>query len=218
VNGSRRTAGSQLDWKAIRDRLALATKATERDARPGPAEAKRVLDERARHLARPPAPEQAPGELLVLATFALGSERYGIETGFVREIARFLDFTPVPGAGDFLVGVTNLRGEILAVINLRRFFGVSDQGVTDLSRVVVLGRDRNEFGILADQVHDIAAVRDDEVLEPPASAPGAGRPYVRGVTKDALIVLAGARLLGDQRLYIDQSQDIALAQWPNEEG
>jgi purine-binding chemotaxis protein CheW len=218
VNGSRTANGSPMDWTAIRARLALAMKATERDVRPGPAESKRLLDERARRLARPPPDEPGPGEVLTLATFALAGERYGIEAVFVREIARFLDFTPVPGAADFLVGVANLRGEILAVINLRSFFGVADRQVTELSRVVVLGGDRNEFGILADEVHDIAAVRDDEVLQPPASAPSVGRQYVRGVTKDALIVLAGDRLLSDQRLYIDQTRDIGSADWPNKEG
>jgi purine-binding chemotaxis protein CheW len=218
VSVSRRATRSQTDWTAIRDRLALAMKAAERDMRPSAAQAKLVLDERARRLARPPPEEPGPGEMLELVTFALANERYGIETGFVREIARFLDFTPVPGAGDFLVGVTNLRGEILAVINLRKFFGVSERGLTDLSRLVVLGHNRNEFGILADQVHDIAAVRDDEVLEPLASAPSVGRQYVRGVTKDALIVLAGARLLGDQRLYIDQGQDVGPAERPTMEG
>ncbi|MGH7437452.1 MAG: chemotaxis protein CheW, partial [Polyangiaceae bacterium] len=83
---------------------------------PTPAEAKRILDERAQRLARPPAEEPRPGESLVLATFALASERYAIEARFVRQIVRFVDFTPIPGAGDFLVGVTNLRGEVLAVI------------------------------------------------------------------------------------------------------
>jgi len=156
--------------------------------------------------------------VLVLATFALASERYGIEVRFVREIARLLDYTPVPGVGDFVVGVTNLRGEILAVVNLRRFFGLSERGVTDLSRIVVLGDTRNELGILADQVHDIAALRDDEVLEPLASPSSAGRHHVRGVTKDALIVLDGAELLRDPKLYVDQSQDIGLAEWPKREG
>jgi purine-binding chemotaxis protein CheW len=207
-----------MDWTVIRTRLALAMKATERDVRPGPAESKLLLDERARQLARPPPEEARPGEVLFLATFALAGERYGIETEFVREIARFLDVTPVPGAADFLVGVANLRGEILAVVNLKKFFGVAERGVTDRSRVIVLGHSRNELGILADEVHDLAAVREDEVLEAPASAHGVDRPHVRGVTKDALIVLAGARLLGDQRLYVDHSEDIGLAEWPDKEG
>jgi purine-binding chemotaxis protein CheW len=218
VSASRRANGAPTDWTAIRARLALATKATERDVRPEPAEAKRLLDERARRLARPPPDEPAPGEVLTLAIFALAGERYGIETEFVREIARFLDLTPVPGAADFLVGVANLRGEILAVFNLKKLFGVAERGVTDRSRVIVLGHHRNELGILADEVHDIAAVRDDEVLEPPASVPGVGRPYVRGVTKDALIVLAGARLLGDERLHVDHGEDIGSAESPNKEG
>lgn len=159
-----------------------------------------ILDERARRLARPPPAESRPGEGLTLVTFALANERYGIEARFVHEIARFVDFTPVPGAGDFLVGVTNLRGEVLPVVNLRRFFRLSERGVTDLTRLIVLGENRREFGLLADQVDDVAELRTDGILEPPASAPSSGRPYVLGVTKDALIVLDGARLLRDPRL------------------
>ncbi|MGH7435652.1 MAG: chemotaxis protein CheW [Polyangiaceae bacterium] len=185
---------------------------------PTPAEAKRILDERAQRLARPAAEEPRPGESLVLATFALASERYAIEARFVRQIARFVDFTPIPGAGDFLVGVTNLRGEVLAVFNLRRFFGLSETGVTDLSRLIVVGENRNEFGVLADQVFDICVLREDEVLDPPAVADGIGRTYLRGVTRDALIVLDGERLLGDPRLYVDRSPDGDRAHWVKKEG
>lgn len=164
-----------------------------------------MLDERARLLARRAAEAPAPGEMLTLVSFSVSGERYAIEARFVREIVRLFDLTPVPGAHHFLRGVTNLRGEILAVIDIRRFFGLDADGVTDLSRVVVLGDDRNELGVLADQAHAVAEVRADQVLAPPRSAPGIGRGCVRGVTKDALIVLDGAALLRDSRLTIDDS-------------
>ncbi len=203
----RTSNGFDTRWAEIGERLARVTKAMDEAGRPGSAESRLLLDERARLLARPPLEEPRAGELLVLATFALSGERYGIETRFVREIARFTDFTPVPGAGDFLVGVTNLRGEILAVVDLRKFFGLAGRGVTDLSRMLVLGEHSNEFGILGDQVHEIAALRADEVLEAPAPGFRAGDHHVRGVTKDALIVIDGARLLRDERLFVDQTQD-----------
>ena len=81
------------------------------------------------------------------------------------------------------------------------------RGLTDLARVLVLGADRPEFGVLADAAHEVTTLRVDEVHEPPDSATGVGREYLRGVTKDALIVLDGAALLRDGRLFIDQGEE-----------
>jgi len=55
--------------------------------------------------------------------------------------------------------------------------------VTDLSRVVVLGGERAEFGVLADAAHEVVTLRTEEVLEPPGSVAGIGREYLRGVTR-----------------------------------
>jgi purine-binding chemotaxis protein CheW len=212
VSSPRSSKGSEIRWGEFRERLARVTRAIEEAERPGSAECALVLGERARRLARPPPAEPQAGEQLILAAFALSGERYGIETAFVREISRFTEFTPVPGAGDFLVGVTNLRGAILAVVDLRKFLGLAGGGVTELSRMLVLGDDRSEFGILADEVHGIVTLRPDEVLEAPAPAPEDADHRVRGVTKDALIVLDGARLLRDERLYIDQTRGALQAE------
>jgi chemotaxis signal transduction protein len=72
--------------------------------------------------------------------------------------------------------------------------------------VLVLGTDRAELGLLADAAHEVRRVRADEVLEPPGSVAGPGREYVRGVTSEALVVLDGAVLLQDRRLFIDQDE------------
>ena len=78
---------------------------------------------------------------------------------------------------------------------------------TDPTRVLVLGDDRAEFGVLADAAHDITTLRVDEIHAAPDSATGVGREYLRGVTADALIVLDGAALLQDGRLFIDQGDE-----------
>jgi purine-binding chemotaxis protein CheW len=137
----------------------------------------------------------------------LDQEFYGIETRYFREIVRLTEFTPIPGTPDFLVGVTNLRGEILAIVDLRKFLSVVSKGLTDLSRVVVLGGERCEFGVLADAMRGVIRLPVDSVFEPPGSVSGIGREYMRGVTKDSLVVLDGAVLLNDSRLLIDQSHD-----------
>ena len=211
MKSRRGPSGKKIDWEEVRRRLARAAEATGESLRLSPQRAKAILDERARALARvPPAPPKA-SEVLEIATFALANEHYGVETRFVREVVRLADFTPLPGAPPFLVGVLNLRGEILALIDLRTFFGVPARGLTDLARVLVLGDERPEFGVLADAAHEVTTLRVDEVHEPPDSAAGVGREYLRGVTKDALIVLDGAALLRDGRLFIDQGEEGASA-------
>jgi purine-binding chemotaxis protein CheW len=196
-----------INWDRIRERLARATAATEEALRPSPQRAREVLAERARALARVPAEAPRAAEVLEVVRFELAGEHYALETRHVREVVRLTDLTPVPAAPPILVGVLNLRGEILAVFDLRRFFGLPEGDATEQARVLVLGHERAEFGILADAVQEVQRLRTDEVLEPPATVAGVGREYVRGVTGAALIVLDGAVLFQDRRLFIDQAEE-----------
>jgi purine-binding chemotaxis protein CheW len=196
-----------IDWGTVRERLGKATAATESALRISPERAREILDARARALARVQQPELDAGEVLEVATFALAAERYAVETRFVREVTRLVDCTRVPGTPTFLLGVTNLRGEILSVIDLRRFFDLPVVELSDQARVVVLGGERPEFGVLAESAHEVLSLRRDDLLEPPASVTGLGRESLRGVTRDALIVLDGAALLQDARLFIDEGND-----------
>jgi purine-binding chemotaxis protein CheW len=206
MNPTPQSATAALDWQQAHARLARAARALREALDPTPERQRALLQERARALARPAAEKPAASDLLHLVTFALGAERYALEACHVREVVRFTEYTPVPGTPPFLVGVCNLRGEILAVIDLRHFFGIAVRGVTDLSRILVLGGDRAEFGVLADAAHEVVAVRTADVLEPPATVAGIGREYLRGVTGDALIVLDGGVLLQDRRLFNDQAE------------
>ncbi len=202
---TRRRHGEAVDWTAVRERLARAQAATASALELSPERARAVMDERARLLARAQAVGPAPTEVLETLTFALGHERYAVESKHVREVVRLVDFTPVPGAPEFLLGVMNLRGDVLAIADLRKFFGVPQPGLTDLARVVVLGAEHAELGVLADEAHELRILSVAEVLEPHGSVAGIDREYLLGVTKDALIVLDGTRLLADPRLFIDET-------------
>ena len=202
---ARRSREQVVDWVAVHERLSRAQTATA-DALNLPQEAVRALmDERARALARPPEPAERADTLAVI-TFVLATERYAIETQYVREVVRLREFSPVPGAPDFVLGVANLRGEVLCLIDLRRFFDMPSTGVTDLSRMIVIGTERVEFGILVDETFEIAGLRPDDIVSPPESVAGAGREYLLGVTREALIVLDGAALLRDPRLYVNHDR------------
>jgi purine-binding chemotaxis protein CheW len=138
--------------------------------------------------------------MLELVVFVLAGERYGVESRFVREVARLTRFTPVPGTPPFVLGVTSLRGEILGLFDLRHLLGVVAVGVTDLGRIVVLGEHRREFGLLADSASEIMCVPGASLAQ---SETAWGRSYVRGVSSEGVIVLSGDALLGDPQLTID---------------
>ncbi len=201
-------AVAAVDWARAKDRLSQGALAAEEANRLSPQRVLAVLAERARAIARVPADAPAAGALLEVMRFRLGNEQYALETSYLREVLRPKEITPLPGAPAFLAGVANLRGQILAVFDLRPFFGIAAGPATEQNRVMVLGRERIEFGVLTDAVHEVALLRVDELREPPDSVSGAVAEYVRGVTADALILLDGAALLTDTRLYIDLGDDL----------
>jgi purine-binding chemotaxis protein CheW len=196
-----------INWEKVRRRLARAMQATEDALRLSPEKARTVMEERAQALARVPTPMTPGAGFLEVVVFSLANERYGIETRHVREVVRLTDFTPLPGAPHFLIGVTNLRGLVLAIVDLRKFFGVPVRGLSDLSRVMVLGGERAEFGVLADAVEEVIMIASNRIEEPPETVSGVAREYLRGVTGDALILLDGNVLLQDRRLVVDQDEE-----------
>lgn len=197
-----------IDWEEIHQRLREAAAATEGALCLSSEQSKLVMDKRARALAQVSVQLPSSTDVLQVVTFSLANERYGIETRYVQAIIRGTDCTPIPGAPDFLVGVLNLRGEILPIFDLRKFFNVADNTPSELCQILVLGNERSEFGIVADVVRSLAMLRADEVLEPPDTLPSMGRELLRGVTGDVLILLDGPALLQDSRFFVDQSEEV----------
>jgi purine-binding chemotaxis protein CheW len=203
VNQPHRQQGSQIDWHAIAKRLLEASVATQEALQPSPERAGRILDERASNLARPSVDPHSARNTIDVVNFSLGGENYCIETRCVREVRRFGDVTPLPGVPDFLVGVTNLRGEILPLIDLRCFLELPSKGPAVPSHVIICGDARAEFGIIADAMHDVWAVILDELAPDPIGPSARGRDYVLGIAGNATVVLNGSALLTDRRLFVE---------------
>jgi purine-binding chemotaxis protein CheW len=198
----------QIDWHEVRNNLAQATAALTATQALSPEQARSVLEQRARMLARVPPAEVAQDEVIEVVTFALADERYGLPARYVREVVRVTDFTPVPRAPSLLTAVINLRGEILPIFDLGQLFGIQQRGPTDASRVIIVGEQQAEFGVHADAAYEVLTVRTEAVQEPPATIPGSSRRILHGVLSDGLILFDGAVLLRDARLAIDQGDEV----------
>jgi purine-binding chemotaxis protein CheW len=193
-------ATGEIDWGMVRSRIAKAFDHSAGDA--APERAHEVLAERARRLALTADRAEAAVDALEVLPFRLGREHYAIETRYTREVVRLTGFTSVPHTEDFLLGVANLRGEIVPVFDLMLFFGFASQGLSDRSRVIVIGAAEVEFGIIADTVQAIDRIPTAALVADAVFEGKRGGECVRGVTRQAMIVLDGAALIKDRRLYI----------------
>jgi purine-binding chemotaxis protein CheW len=165
-----------------------------------------ILRGRARALARV-ADQAAPGQSLEILEFALASERYAVETRWVDEVQHLRALTPLPGTPPFVRGVVNLRGRILPVYDLKKFFDLPESGLTDLHRIVVVRCADLVLGLLADQVIGVRSLPRAALAPSPATLTGIGAEFLLGVSEQRLVVLDLERVLAERKLVVDDEVD-----------
>jgi purine-binding chemotaxis protein CheW len=138
--------------------------------------------------------------------FRLASETYAIETVYVRATSPLRELTPLPGTPAFLLGLINLRGQILSVIDLKRFFDLPEKGLTDLNRVIIVHGEEMEFGLLADEILGVRSLRRDEIQPPLPTLTGIREEYLLGVSRERTVVLNGRKLLTDPALVVNDEE------------
>ena len=163
----------------------------------------RILRARAQALARPAAAAAAEASLDVLE-FRLAQEQYAIETRYVREVYPLRDLTPLPGTPPFVQGIVNVRGRIVPVLNLKTFFDLPEQGMTDLHRIILLGGNGLELGLLADATVGVRSIPADALQPSLPTLTGIRSEYLKGVTAERLIVLDAARILADPKIIVHE--------------
>jgi purine-binding chemotaxis protein CheW len=110
------------------------------------------------------AAREATREVLV---FVLGKEEYGLDILKVQEIRGYDKVTPIPAAPDYLKGVTNLRGVIVPVIDMRIRFGLAEVRYDSVTVVVILRFAARVIGIVVDGVSDVIRLKEAEVKAAP---------------------------------------------------
>ncbi len=195
--------GDPVDWESIHRRLDRAARTEALSDR----ERLAVLEARAEALARIGRRDLEERESLEIIEFNLAGESYGVELDFVREVHSLKDFTPLPGAPPFVLGIINLRGEILSVVDLKKFFSLPERGLGELNKVIVIHNQRMEFGILADVIVGTRRVALEEINPTPPTVTGIGAEFLRGVTLDRLVVINAQRVLEDKEIIVQQDAE-----------
>ncbi len=197
-------SGKIVDWDEVKRRLSLTEHLLADDFSPSLQAQARILEERARLLAREPQAE-ADTEARDILEFSIAGEQYAFEAEWVREIVVLRELTPLPCTPSFVRGVINIRGRIVSAVDLRRFWGLPDQGIVDFHRIIVLRGVDMEFGVLADKVDGVAPLSLRE-LRREASVRPSGVPveHIRGIIAGKTSLLDAGKLLRDPRMIIDQ--------------
>jgi purine-binding chemotaxis protein CheW len=192
-----------VNWDDVHRRLDATRQAIEHARAPAGEEKKRVLKERARRLAKEEE-KILDHDSIPVVEFMLASERYGIESSFVREILQIRELTHLPGTPPFLLGIINIRGEICSVIDLKKFFGLPDRGLPEFNKVIVIENKAMKFGIVVDSVVGTRQILCISLKPPPPTFTGIHAEYVRGVAPGPVIVLDGERILEDRNLIVNE--------------
>jgi len=136
-------------------------------------------------------------------TFTLEDEVYGINVMQVQEVLREIDVAPVPGAPHYVIGIINLRGNVVSIIDARTRFGLQTKESDDLTRIIVIETEQQIIGILVDSVAEVVDVSRSEIDTAPNVGNAETSKYIDGV------ISRGENLL----ILVDLNKLLSEAEW-----
>lgn len=141
--------------------------------------------------------------LLQWVTFRLDNETYGVNVMQVQEVLRMTEIAPVPGAPDYVLGIINLRGNVVTVIDTRKRFGLEPREVDDATRIVITEIEQQVIGMLVDAVAEVVDVRMSEIETAPNVGNDESSRFIQGVSSregELLILVDLNKLLSADEL------------------
>jgi len=151
--------------------------------------------------------EENDDSIIQWVTFHLENEKYGIKVMQVQEVLRMTEIAPVPGAPHYVLGIINLRGNVVTVIDTRRRFGLADVENDDETRIVIVEANNNVVGILVDSVAEVVDLKKSEIESTPHVGKDESSKYIQGVSSregELLILVDVNKLLSEE-----EWQDVA---------
>jgi purine-binding chemotaxis protein CheW len=151
--------------------------------------------------------EENDDTILQWVTFHLENEKYGIKVMQVQEVLRMTEIAPVPGAPHYVIGIINLRGSVVTVIDTRRRFGLMDVENDDETRIVIVEANNNVVGILVDSVAEVVDLKISDIETAPNVGNDESSKYIQGVSsrENELLILVDVNKL----LSEEEWQDVA---------
>lgn len=140
-----------------------------------------------------------------IVVFELNREFFGVEIAKVESIIKMQAITQLPHVPSFVEGVTNLRGKVLPVIDLRKRFGLAPQQADKNSRIIVISMDQSEIGVIVDGVTEVISIPEGAVEPAPAITSSVDSAFLNGIAKldhRLVILLDIERILSLQEVHL----------------
>jgi purine-binding chemotaxis protein CheW len=155
--------------------------------------------------------EKSTGEEIQLVNFRIGEEEFGADVSLVREITRVADISRIPEAPSFIRGMINLRGQILAVIDLAGQFGLSPRDkLPESARIMVTEVQGQAVGMLVDEVPEVLKIPEENIEPAPELLHARlGKDYIKGIGRlgNRLIILLDLEKI----LVLQEVEEVARA-------
>lgn len=139
-------------------------------------------------------------DILQWVTFKLDNEKYGINVMQVQEVLRYTEIAPVPGAPSYVMGIINLRGNVVTVIDTRIRFGLQDTVISENTRIVIIESEQQVIGILVDSVAEVVYLKKSDIDVAPNIGNDENAKFIQGVSNrdgELLILVDLNKLLSD---------------------
>lgn len=145
--------------------------------------------------------DQSEDNILQYVTFRLDDETYGINVMQIQEVLRYSEIAPVPGAPHYVLGIINLRGNVVTVIDTRTRFGLMRSDISDHTRIVVLELEGQVVGVLVDSVAEVVYLKESEIETAPNVGNDESARFIQGVCNkngELIILVEFEKMLSEE--------------------
>jgi purine-binding chemotaxis protein CheW len=126
-----------------------------------------------------------------LVVFSIGNEFYGVDVDAVESIIKMQEITRLPHAPEFVEGITNLRGAVVPILDLRKRFGLEASEATRDTRIMIVNMNNTNVGMVVDSVTQVVRIAAESIDPPPQMAMTVNSAFIKGIAKldEMLIIL-----------------------------
>ncbi len=196
-----------VNWEQLQRRLEKARALSNHSLTPSPEDKQRLLKKRAKMLARVIEKPPDAASFLQLAVFLLSGVSYAAELAYIRDVFPLKELTPIPCTPPFIAGMVNVRGQILPAIDLEKFFDLPRHTETGFKEMIILHSGDTELGLLADSIVGVRSIPIAAIQPSLATASGGQAGYIKGITREPLILIDPVKILADRRLVVNEEVD-----------
>jgi purine-binding chemotaxis protein CheW len=197
----------EIDWDRLHRYLDESKAAIEQGFPVNPDKKNKILKQRAKLLSREAGRIEEKKARIEVVDFVLAYENYAIESKYISEVYPLKEFTTIPCTPDFVLGIINMRGRIISIIDFKKFFDLPDKGIADFNKVIIIRSERNEFGIVVDGITGVRSIPVSEIQPSLPTLTGVREEYLKGILEDRIVVLDAEKILSDSKIIVYEEVD-----------